>query len=473
MRPTNQRHGLFGDDGSETIFRAGYIRYWNPDKETYRISLDGMSEGVGRPVKNGAFKPFPADTRVLCLLLPTTTWLVLGEIGASRNRDEVPQAPDDEILQKDIALRRALHDRYDIDSANFADPAEDPVLEGDALLSNRAKRRSFFRVFENGDLLSLASTFCFLLMSKAKRLFYVWAKQAFFYFAGLVVRTRVNDETKTATVELAVNSDPSDEADRDVTLVAGYVKSDTRQSENVSDRTKSRQLEEGVWLLFGGHSLLEVDNQAEEIRLSQVSGSASRQQIRMNPDETVLDWEERQSVRIGDSGIEARWKEAALSLADEAVRLELGGSAITINQDGLSVVWGGGTHLILNDHGVQVRGLLELAGEGILFSPNAQEPAGVSAGARANLMVSVSGSAMTWRLQDVTSLDLVSNFTVRNLALVDERFLGAYDQDMLTIKGHTHPVPPALTAILSPNLATADLPPANARKTTLTSKAVA
>lgn len=476
------RSGITHDESVAPVFRTGVIRYYHVDKGSYRVTLDGQNEAIARPLKNGAYRPYPSGTRVLCVRVPTTTWLVLGEIEPSQVPNEVPLSPDEAIQKKDAEFRRTVSTRYSVEDAALGDPAERKALEGDALVANRRAPQSFVHLYSSGDVLAYASSFCFMLLSAVKRLFYVWAKEAFLYFAGLVIKTTVSDDNKTAKVDLVINSDPADAEDRDLTFKAGYLGGDNLPSAAVSEKTKGAKIEEGLWALFGDHTLLEVDNTRRELRISGVSIKSNtesalkksltqnRRQIRMNQDETVVCWQEKDhEISVKKDGVRARWGTSDLEITDDAVHLKQGDVGFFIDKDRLAARWSNAVKMVLNSNGVQIGGLLELVGPGIRFTETAED--GVAAGAQPNLAVSVMGSSLQWTVQGgLVDLEVASNMTVRKRALVDERFFTSYDLDMTTIRGHIHPVPPVLQAIVSPTIAMVDTPTTAGRKSVLSSK---
>ena len=71
-------------------------------------------------------------------------------------------------------------------------------------------------------------------------------------------------------------------------------------------------------------------------------------------------------------------------------------------------------------------------------------------------------------------LDLTMSMTVNKLALVNEVFLPAYDQDMQQLQTHSHPLDPQkTTALPDPKLSgTLDQPTKQSQKSALTSKTI-
>jgi len=470
------RSGLFGDSAQEAAFNMGFVRTYDPGVNTYRIALDGKSEGIARPIMSGAYKPYPVGTRVACIKFATSSWLILGEVASSRAPTKERESPAGAVYQKDLELRRALHDRYSIDMADFGEYVIDPPLEGDVVMQNRDDPRSYHQIYENGDILSLASNFCFRLLSRVKSLAVTWAKDCWQIFAGYSFKVQTDDKTKQATTTISINSDPSDEADRDVDIVAGAVSNGNRPTKNVSVETKGQTISEGVWALLGTHALLEVDNQAKEVRLSKVAIQAGQDtfgkdaQFRMNENQIGLVWGDNKVV-----------------LSDSMLVLKRKGRSILMDDKRISLTWASDKFIALTDKGVQIAGMLEIVGGQLKFnsqSPMAsslvvdgesiQVPEGTDG--VPNLTYQVSGDKLDISGSgELMAINLNTDLSVRGMGLVDERFLTKYDADMSAIKLHTHPVlitpgtPP--TALQSTDIQqTLDQPQASSSSKVLTSK---
>lgn len=466
------RSGLVEDEVRQAEFCMGFVRTYNPKSNIYRVALDGKSEGVARPILNGAYKPWPIGTRLACIRFATSSWLILGEVEKSKAPTKERKSPSDAVYQKDLELRDALHDRYNIDLADFGDRVIDPPLEGDVVIANRDDPRSYIQVYENGDILSLASNFCFTLLSRVKSMAVTWAKDFWGIFAGCSVKVTTDDTTKLATTEVSINSDPSDEADRDLDFVAGAVSNSNRPSKNISLEAKTKTIAEGIWALLGTHALFEVDNEAKEVRLSKVAIQAGQDvfgkdvQFRMNEDQMGLVWGKNK-----------------VTLNDNLTALERGSHSIVMDDNRIALTWGADKFIVLTDKGVQISGMLELVGGQLKLNSGVAETGVVvvdgenvtvpnGTDGQANLLYSVSGNKIDISGSGaVSAINLNTDFSVRNLGLVDERFLTKYDQDMLIIKSHEHisttpGSPTAPTGVLQ----AADQPTAVTQKTSLTSK---
>jgi len=466
------RSGLFGDIRGEAAFGMGSIRSYNPSNNTYRIALDSTSEGVGRPITSGIYKPYPVGTRVACVRFATSGWLILGEVSTARSRTEERKSPAGTVQQKDQELRRALHDRYSIDAANFGDSVIDPPLEGDVVIQNRDDPRSYTQIYENGDILSLASSFCFTLLSRVKSLAVTWAKDCWHIFAGYSFKVQTDDTTKQATTEISINSDPSDEADRDVDIVAGAISNANRPTKNASIETKGQTISEGLWALFGTHSLLEVDNQAKEVRLSKVAIQAGKDTFPKTA-----------QFRMNEKQIGLVWGSNKVTLNDNLTAIEHGTHSIVMDDTRIALTWGPDKFIALTDKGVQISGMLELVGGQLKLNSEPVETGTVvvdgenvtvpnGTDGQPNLLYQVSGNTIDISGSGaVSAINLNTDFSVRNFALVDERFLTKYDTDMLVLKTHEHisTTPGNPTTPLGV-LQAVDQPTAASSKTNLTSK---
>lgn len=465
--------GLFGGV-SEASFRMGKIISYNPSQNIYRVSLDGESEGVGRPITTGAYKPYPTKTRVACVKFFTSGWLILGEVAMAKGVKKDRESPTDSVQKKDQELRRALHDRYNIDMADFGDRTIDPPLEGDVVMANRDNPRSYNQIYENGDILSLASNFCFQLLSRVKSLAVLWSKDFWGIFAGFIMKVTTDDTTKQSTTEISINSDPSDEADRDLEIVAGAISNANRPTKNVSVEAKGKVISEGIWALLGTQALLEVDNRAKEVRLSKVAIQAGKDtfgkdaQFRMN---------EKQMGMV--------WGRNKVTLNDDLIVLERGGHSIVIDDDRISLTWAADKFIALTDKGVQISGMLELVGGQLKLNSdsvgtstvvvdgeNITVPNGTDG--QANLAYQVSGTTINLRGDGpILAINLNTDLSVRNFGLVDERFLTKYDNDHSPVRDHTHLVNlETMTAEKSLNLILVDQPDSVSQKSVLTSKLV-
>ncbi len=464
--------GLYEELGKMPTFAMGFVRSYNPENNTYRVALDGMSEGLARPIMNGAYKPYPPLSRVACIRFVTSSWLIMGEVTKASAPTEERESPTNAVYKKDLELRQAIHDRYDIDLADFGDRVIDPPLEGDVVVSNRDDPRSYQQIYENGDVLSFASNFCFFLLSRIKSLAVLWSRDFWGIFAGFSMKVQTDDTTKLASTEININSDPSDEADRDVEFVAGAISNSKRPSKNLSLETKAGTISEGVWALFGAHVLLEVDNQAKEVRLSKVA-------IQGGQDTSTEDAQ----FRMNEKQMGLVWGKNKVTLNDNLTALERGGHSIVIDDDRIALTWAADKFIVLTDKGVQISGMLELVGGKLKLN---SEPVGTSivvvdgenlivpngTDGQANLLYSVSGATIDISGSGaVSAINLNTDFSVRNFGLVDDRFLTKYDTDMALIRHHEHtsttPGSPTLpTGVLLP----VDIPVSVTQKSSLTSK---
>lgn len=467
------RAGLFGDLNRQAVFAMGFVRSYNPETNTYRVSLDGRSEGFARPITSGVYKPYPPGGRVACIRFATSSWLIMGEVAKSSVPAKERESPSDAVYQKDLELRRAIHDRYDIDLADFGDRVIDPPLEGDVVMANRDDPRSYQQIYENGDILSFASNFCFTLLSRIKSLSVLWSKDFWGVFAGFSMKVQTNDETKLASTEVSINSDPSDEADRDLDFVAGAISNSKRPAKNVSVETKGKTIAEGIWALLGVHALLEVDNEAKEVRLSKVAIQGGQDtfgkdaQFRMNEEQMGLVWGKNK-----------------VTLNDNLTSLERGGHSIVIDDDRIALTWAADKFIVLTDKGVQISGMLELVGGQLKLNSGAAETSMVvvdgenivvpnGTDGKANLLYSVSGNKIDVSGSGaVSAINLNTDFSVRNFGLVDERFFTKYDTDMAIIRSHEHTstTPGSPTTPFAGVLLAVDQPVSSSQKSSLTSK---
>ena len=466
------RAGLFGNLGWQAIFSMGLVRSYNPETNTYRVSLDGRSEGLARPITSGAYKPYPSGTRVACIRFATSSWLIMGEVAKSLAPTKERESPENAVYKKDLELRRAIHDRYDIDLADFGDHAVDPPLEGDVVVSNRDDPRSYQQIYENGDILSFASNFCFSLLSRIKSLAVLWSKDFWGVFSGFSMKVQTDDTTKLAATEISINSDPSDEADRDVEIVAGAISNTNRPSKNVSAETKARTISEGLWALFGVHALLEVDNEAKEVRLSKVA-------IQGGQDTFAKDVQ----FRMNENQMGLVWGKNKVTLNDNLTAFERGSHSIVMDDERIALTWAADKFIVLTDKGVQISGMLELVGGQIKFNSGVAKTAAVvvdgenvtvptGTDGEANLLYSVSGNTIDISGSGaVSAINLNTDFSVRNRGLVDERFLTQYDKDMAIIKTHEHlSTTPGNSTAPTGVLQVVDQPSSTLQKTSLTSK---
>lgn len=467
------RSGLVEDDVRPMGFCMGFVRTYNPKGKIYRISLDGKSEGVARPILSGVDKPYPIGTRVACIRFPTSGWLILGEVEKSKAPTEERESPTGAVYRKDLELRDAIHDRYNIDLADFGDRTIDPPLEGDVVMMNRDDPRSYTQIYENGDILHLASNFCFTLLSRIKSLAVTWAKDYWGIFAGCSVKVTTDDATKLATTEVSINSDPSDEADRDLDFVAGAISNSNRPTKNISIETKGKTLAEGIWALLGTHALFEVDNQAKEVRLSKVAVQAGQDVFGKDV-----------QFRMNENQIGLVWGKNKVTLNDNLTALERGSHSIVMDDSRIALTWSADKFIVLTDKGIQISGMLELVGGQLKLNSDVAEtsvavvdgenvtvPNGTDG--QANLLYQVSGNTIDISGSGaVSAINLNTDFSVRNFGLVDERFLTKYDTDMGQLQTHTHPLAIMQNlALLDPSLRqTLDQPPSATLKPVLTSE---
>jgi len=457
----------------------GWVRFYTPSTNIYRVSLDERSEGVARPITTGAYKPYPINTRIACIKFPTSGWLIMGEVATAKAPETERESPTGSVQQKDNDLRRSLHNRYNIDLADFGDRVIDPPLEGDVVMANRRNDpRSYIQIYENGDILSMASHFCFQLLNRVKNVAVLWAKDFWGVFAGCSMKISTDDVTKQATTEISINSDPSDEADRDIDIVAGAISNSNRPSRNISIETKGKTISEGLWALLGLQALLEVDNQAKEVRLSKVAIQADKDtfgkdvQFRMN---------EKQMGLV--------WGKSKITLNDDLTALERGDHSIVMDDNRIALTWSADTFIVLTDQGVQISGMLELVGGRLKLNStpvmtsavvvdgeNVTVPNGTDG--QANLLYQVSGNKIDIIGSGaVSAINLNTDFSVRNLGLINEEFLTKYDTDMSVLRAHMHTViitpnePPR--ALPSQDLSKVDVPLAAASSKILTSKTLA
>jgi len=507
-----QRGEAFGrfrtDDDTPPILRGGEIVSYNPETDLYTVNVDGFGDiDSMRAVKYGVYRPYPEETRVICVCMRGVYWSIIGGLPKWQKPEDPPKSPADTIAAQDKELRRATADKYQVFAASARKLDEELHYEGDSVLDNN--KGSFIKILESGDIWGLASYACFFLLSKVKNVFIARARDALISFAGFIFNVETDTSVKQATAKLDVTGDQKEESDPDFSVRAGYLggqdlfeqKMSTAPSQMPELLLPTTNVAGGVgdvssldalstetpsvsssmadasgtpvatkdgrvlWTLLGDHTLLEVDNASEEVRLSRVS--AQRNARTGAPRNTEKDTKQ---VRLNGSELALQWKDRWVSLNDSRVSVSYGDNYFSVDDKKLSMVFGE-NFIIVNKNGVQIKGYLELVGGSInlvdetVGAAYRPETGGVAAEGIANMQFSS---------LPLPKLDLTMNLTVNKLALVNEVFLPAYDQDMLELQKHSHPLDPnKTTALPAPDLAkNLDQPTKQSQKSALTSNVV-
>lgn len=508
MTEHNASFGGFITDGAvRPELRGGTIRSYNPQTELYKVAVDGKGDiNSIRAMKFGANKPYRRNIRVLCVRLRTIQWVIIGEVPEFVHPTETAKSPGDAIADKDKKSRGAVGDKLQIFAASAKKAGEETHYEGDTILDNA--KGSFIKILESGDIWGLASYFCFFLFSAVKQLVYFKARDAIFDFAGFLFHAETDESTKRATATLDVTGDQQQEADPDISVRTGYLggrslfssesgmtpshvpgltltelnvaggigivstadvllpSGSASVSDTVASSTGSPSAEKDgrvLWGLFGGHTLLEVDNTLEEVRLSRAAATRVRGVARNAETET-------KQLRMNKQELSLRWKDCWVSVNDSRASVSYGDNYLSVDDKKASMVFGD-SFIVVNENGVQIKGFLELVGgkirlvdeiAGAFILPDA---GGVQKGAMANI---------NFTNLPLPLLDLMMNMTVTKRSLVTELFLPVYDNDMDYLKKHSHPLDPTkTTALPDPGLAAnLDQPTAVSQKPALTSNVI-
>lgn len=431
----------------DTQITTGHVKSYDPSLGTYVIALTARSEAHGvRAITSGIKKPFPVNTKVVCALSPYSAWLILGEIDEIQPAKKVPKSPDDTITEKDMQARGLDKSKYNIDSAAFGNFKDEKHYEGDAVLQNRNDPPSFIKVYEKGDIYALASKFCFSLWSAVKDAFLLVAGEASIIFSGFAVKTAVDTANKSMVADLVVNGDLSQDQKTDFAARVGKVGTD--------------EVGQGILASLGDHTKLLVDNEKREVKLSRTDDAGYERSLLVKKEEFDALW--------GDN--EVHVKKDSLTIGRKTHR-------IAIDDNRLALQWDKNNFIVLNERGIKIQGKLMIAGKEMLLTNATKEeddPAGIGEGDQMNVEYAIgeAGGPLKLTLKgNLNRLELDTDVTVREMALVNENFLPLYDTDMGMLRTHMHPItiePPE--ALPSPNTAGVDMPATNARKATITSK---
>jgi len=428
-------------------FATGHIKSYNPELGTYTVSLTGVSEAPSaRPINSGIRKPIPKNAKVACMQPPYGAWLILGEIDEIQPAKKVPTSPDDTITEKDMQARGLDKSKYSIDAAAFRNPKDEKQYEGDAVLQNRNEPRSFIKVYEKGDIYALATQFCFFLLSAVKEAFLLVANEASIIFSGFSIKTAVDTANKSMMAAVVVNGDLSQDQKTDFSARAGRVGTD--------------EVGQGILASLGDHTKLLVDNEKREVKLSRMDDAGYER-----------------SVDVKKEEFDALWGDNEVHVNKDSLTVGRKTHKIAIDDNRLALQWDKNNYIVINERGIKIQGKLMIAGKEMLLTNTTKEeddPAGIGEGDQMNVEYAIgeAGGPLKLTLKgNLNRLELDTDVTVREMALVNENFLPLYDADMGMLRSHTHPVNiETLTAEQSPGTITVDMPPTNAKKSSITSK---
>lgn len=513
MPQTPESYGSFTSDSASMVFMScGEIVAYNPETDLYTVDVFGVGDvDAVRAMKNGVYRPYPENTKVVCLRVRTIQWIILGGIPNWESPEDPPQSPTDTTAEQDKKKRRATADKFQVFAASARKVAEEVHYDGDSVLDNG--KGSFIKILESGDIWGLASFACFFLFSTVRNICMIRARDALISFTGFILGVETDTSIKRATAKLDVTGDQKADTDPDFSVRMGYLggqnlfeqeaKKSTSalpeltlaptnvaggtgivstadvgvddlptQSASVSDTLASgagapSAAKDGrvLWSLFGSHALMEVDNSTEEVRLSRVSVQRNSKTNAAQNTETEI-----KQFRMNGEELAFQWKDRLVTLNESRISCSYGDNYLSIDDKKASLVFGE-NFIIVNDNGVQIKGYLELVGGSINLVASEQAKAirpelgGVAKGGVAN---------MSFSMLPLPLLDLTMSMTVNKLALVNETFLPAYDIDMQQIQTHSHPLDPQkTTALPDPKLSEAlDQPTKQTQKSALTSKII-
>lgn len=397
-------------------FTTGHIKRYDPSLGTYVVALTGKAEAHGvRAINTGVRRPIAKNKKVACMLLPIGAWLILGEIDEIQPPKDVSRSPDDSIDSKDKQARGLDKSRYNIDSADFRDPKDEKHYEGDAVLQNRNDPFSFVKVYEKGDIYALASRFCFALWSAVKEAFLLVANEASIVFSGVSFKTSVDPSNKTMTADIEVKGDLSEGQKIDLAVRAGKV--------------GTTEVDRGLLASLGDHTKLLVDNEKREVKLSRTDDAGYER-----------------SLDVKKETLDALWGDNEVHVKKDSLTVGRKTHKIAIDDNRISLQWDKNNYLVINERGIKIQGKLMVAGkEMLLTNQTTQEddPAGISEGDQMNVEYAIgeAGGPLKLTLKgNLNRLNLDTDVTVREMALVDQRFLPMYDEDMAVLRSHTHPV---------------------------------
>jgi len=473
---------------------GGEVRFYNPESDTYTVAIDGRGDVDSiRSMQIGAYRPYRATTRVLCVRVKTIQWMIVGAVPQFQPGAKEKKSPEGAVEEKDKKFREAVGDRYQIFAASAKKAGYGKLFEGDVVLDNA--KDSFIKILENGDIFGLASYFCFFLFSAVYSLIFLKARDLIFDVAGFLFTVETNTEVKRAALKIDVSNDQSKDADPDFSIRAGDLGGqnlfDMEAQKLPSESTELSPTSTGIsglagglgglggltdslpipdippsvpvgstsvtdaiagatgsppadddprrlWWLLGEHSLLEVDNESREVRLSRVDVQ------RDDKTKAIINSEqETKQLRLNDDEIAIQWEDRWVTVNKARASVSYGNNYISVDDKAASMKFGDNS-LIINEYGIQITGFLELVGGKIkLVGKTVDAPVDVDL--VASLAPGVQPQAMPnveYKEEGIIGeLALTMDMKVNEFALVNENFFKKYDLDQsLIVKSHQHMV---------------------------------
>ena len=256
-------------------FATGVIKYFQPDKKAYAVSINYDRIRTCQPLTNGARVAYNPGDHVVVACIDKSVWLILGEYDSIPALSEVePTSASAEIakqrsqLDAELSVNQANIDYLQTDSLG---KKEEPEFSGDATLSNKANPfslRAFFKVFSFGDLLAKCTDACFIYLNKKTNLLFLKASEFVLKTRGISISTKVKTNKENAyqtIVQFKVHGDAREDT-LDKYHQIGYIDDSVTVDQSAFGKATTVR---GERVVYSDNIAFEIDNETKTVRLVQ------------------------------------------------------------------------------------------------------------------------------------------------------------------------------------------------------------
>lgn len=262
---------------------AGWVGSYNPSTRIYNVNVDGLGDKPARRLHSGIDRPYPNDTRVLCVQAHDMAWVILGEVempeppvGSDR-----PKTVDDSAADLVTNLGLVNTGVAILDTPQYRNPLAEINFAGDAAIENRVadpRSRSRIKIYSFGSVLVFASNFCFQLFNPKNNKILTSARSLVtravghiksIIFNPITNKTTIHEKLQSSPLEKNATGQPAPKTDRET--FEGDVPAPNKQAKYGRELLKKPKVVRGRRDVYGDHRVEERDNKTHSYRERQDS----------------------------------------------------------------------------------------------------------------------------------------------------------------------------------------------------------
>ena len=262
---------------------AGWVGSYNPSTRIYNVNVDGLGDKPARRLHSGIDRPYPNDTRVLCVQAHDMAWVILGEVempeppvGSDR-----PKTVDDSAADLVTNLGLVNTGVAILDTPQYRNPLAEINFAGDAAIENRVadpRSRSRIKIYSFGSVLVFASNFCFQLFNPKNNKILTSARSLVTRAVGHIKsiifnpttnKTTIHEKLQSSPLEKNATGQPAPKTDRET--FEGDVPAPNKQAKYGRELLKKPKVVRGRRDVYGDHRVEERDNKTHSYRERQDS----------------------------------------------------------------------------------------------------------------------------------------------------------------------------------------------------------